>query len=91
MAEVRFTRHLSRYFPDLAERETTSGATVAEVVAALDERHPGLGAYIVDEGGSLRKHVNIFIGQELIHDRATLSDPVAEDDELYVFQALSGG
>ena len=91
MAKVRFTRHLSRYFPDLAEREVVAGGTVAEVVAALDERHPGLGAYIVDERGSLRRHVNIFLGKELIHDRKTLLDPVGEDDELYVFQALSGG
>jgi hypothetical protein len=91
MAQVRFTRHLSRYFPDLAEREMVSANSVAGVVAALDERHPGLGAYIVDEGGALRKHVNIFIGQELIHDRKRLSDPVAEDDQVFIFQALSGG
>ena len=91
MAQVRFTRHLSRYFPDLAEREQVSGNTVAEVVDALDERHPGLGAYIVDERGSLRKHVNIFLGQELIHDRTNLLDPVENDDQVFIFQALSGG
>ena len=91
MAQVRFTRHLSRYFPNLARREVVSGETVAEVVAALDECHPGLAAYIVDEGGSLRKHVNIFLGQELIHDRKKLSDPVAENDQVFIFQALSGG
>ena len=91
MAQVRFTRHLSRYFPDLAEREVVRGETVAEVVAALDERHPGLAAYIVDEGGALRRHVNIFLGQELILDRKELSDPVEEDDQVFVFQALSGG
>ena len=91
MAQVRFTRHLSRYFPNLAKREVVSGKPVAEVVAALDERHPGLGAYIVDERGSIRKHVNIYLGQELIHDRKNLLDPVEEDDEVFIFQALSGG
>ena len=91
MDQIRFTRHLSRYFPALAEREEVSGETVAEIVAALDERHPGLAAYLVDERGSLRKHVNIFLGQELIHDRKQLSDAVGEDDQIFIFQALSGG
>jgi len=91
MVQVRFTRHLSRYFPDLADREEVSGSTVAEVVAALDDRHPGLGAYIVDERGSLRRHVNIFLGQEMVHDRMNLLDPVKDGDQLYIFQALSGG
>ena len=91
MAQVRFTRHLSRYFPNLAEREVVTGETVAEVVAALDNVHPGLAAYIVDEGGALRKHVNIFLDQELIHDRKQLSDAVGENDQVYIFQALSGG
>ncbi len=91
MVQVRFTRHLSRYFPDLAEREEVAANTVAEVVTALDDRHPGLGAYIVDERGSLRKHVNIFLGQELIHDRTNLLDPVKDGDQVFIFQALSGG
>jgi molybdopterin converting factor small subunit len=91
MVQVRFTRHLSRYFPDLEEREEVAASTVAEVVAALDDRHPGLGAYIVDERGSLRKHVNIFLGQELIHDRTNLLDPVEDGDQVFIFQALSGG
>ncbi len=91
MAQVRFTRHLSRYFPDLADREEISGATVAELVDALDERYPGLAAYIIDDRGSLRKHVNIFLDQELIHHRVTLSDKVGPDDQVFIFQALSGG
>jgi molybdopterin synthase sulfur carrier subunit len=90
MAEVRFTNHLRRFFPDL-ETVMVEAATVAEVVAALDARYPGLGSFLVDERGALRKHVNIFIGGSLIRDRQTLSDAVPPDGELYVIQALSGG
>ena len=61
------------------------------MVAAVDARWPGLQAYIVDERGTLRQHVNIFIGEDMIHDREKLSDPVASDSRVYVFQALSGG
>lgn len=91
MARVRFTSHLKRFFPDLVNNVTIEGNTVAEIVAELDTRHPGLGSYLVDERGALRKHVNIFIGDTLISDHKHLQDPVTSDTMLYIFQALSGG
>jgi sulfur-carrier protein len=91
MPRVRYTSHLKRYFPNIQNGEGVEGTTVAEVVAGLDSRHPGLGSYIIDEHGKLRKHVNIFIGEHLIHDRERLSDPVSEDAQIYIMQALSGG
>lgn len=91
MARVKFTRHLVRFFPQLPEVVTVEGRSVAEIVAALDEQFPGLAGYIVDERGALRKHVNIFLGQELIVDREHLGDAVGPGDQVYIFQALSGG
>ena len=90
MPTVRFTSHLQRFFPSLSEIEV-EGESVAEVVAALEERFPGLRAYIVDDQGALRQHVNIFVRKELIEDRMALSDPVEAHDEVYILQALSGG
>jgi len=90
MPTVRFTRHLRRFFPDLEEIEV-EGETVAEAVAALDASYPGLRDYVVDERGRLRKHVNIFVGDEIVADRETLSDPIAPEDEIFIMQALSGG
>jgi molybdopterin converting factor small subunit len=91
MARVRFTSHLKRFFPDLTNNEIIVGTTVAEIVAQLDARHPGLGSYLVDERGALRKHVNIFIGDTLVSDHEHLQDPVHDDTTLFIFQALSGG
>ena len=91
MARVRFTSHLKRFFPDLTNGEIVAGTTVSEVVAALDARHPGLGSYIIDERGALRKHVNIFIGDTLVSDHEHLQDPVSNETMLYIMQALSGG
>ncbi len=91
MAQVKFTRHLFRYFPDLQNNIEIEGESVADIIANLDTQHPGLAAYVVDERGVLRKHVNIFLGDDLIHDRQTLSDSVQENDKIYIFQALSGG
>ena len=93
MASIRYTKHLVRFFPDLANQSELQvpGKTVADVISSLDETYPGLAAYIVDEHGALRKHVNIFLDDELIHDRQSLQDPVTENDRLFIFQALSGG
>lgn len=90
MPHVKFTKNLQRFFPTLADT-TVEASTVAEVVAALDERWPGLASYIVDERGALRQHVNIFIGDSMIYDREALRDSVNADSKVFVFQALSGG
>jgi len=90
MAQVKFTPNLKRFFPDLCECEIDA-ATVAEIVAAVDQRWRGLGDYIIDEQGALRKHVNIFIGDELLCDKRTLSDRVSADSKIFIVQALSGG
>ena len=90
MARVKFTPNLQRFFPDLTELEVEA-TTIADAVAAVDRRWQGLGDYIIDEQGALRKHVNIFIGDELIRDKRTLSDEVAADTRIYIMQALSGG
>ena len=90
MAQVKFTPHLQRFFPDLCEC-SIDAADVAEIVAAVDQRWRGLADYIVDEQGALRKHVNIFVGDELLRDKQTLSDRVSADTQVFIVQALSGG
>jgi hypothetical protein len=90
MPHVAFTRHLQRFFPAL-EPCDVPGATVREVIDELERRHPGLASYLVDETGRLRRHVNVFVGEEPIGDRERLSDAVTERDEVFILQALSGG
>ncbi len=90
MPYVKFTPNLKRFFPDL-ENTTIEGDTVAEVVTNINQRWHGLADYIVDEQGALRKHVNIFVGEELLVDKRALSDAVSDDTRLYIMQALSGG
>ncbi len=90
MVEVRFTRHLRRFFPALEPISVPEG-TVAEIVSAVDARFPGIAAYVVTEAGGLRKHVNVFVDGEMIADRANLTDEVPAGSEVFIMQALSGG
>lgn len=89
MAVIRFTTHLARHRASpVAHAE---GQTVAEVLGAALREDPLLAAYVQDEQGRLRKHVNIYLDGALITDRLRLSDPVNPNSELYILQALSGG
>ena len=71
------------------EREVeASGRTLAEVVADLDRRYPGLRFRMVDEQDRLRPHVRLFVNGEQARDLATALGP---GDEVQIVQALSGG
>lgn len=90
MPTIKFTSNLKRFYPDL-NPITAECSTVSEAVEVIDQNYAGLKDYIVDENGALRKHVNIFIGNQLVKDRERLQDALATGDEVYVMQALSGG
>ena len=92
MIELELTPHLFTFFPDLKGRRLmVQAGTVAEVVRKLDELAPGIGLYICDERGSLRTHVNIFVGENRVDDRQRLTDAVPAGSRVYIMQALSGG
>lgn len=93
MATVRFTPHLYRFFPDLQQGpvDIDGATTIAELVDALNDRFPGLAGYITEDSGRLRKHVTIYIGQEPVTDAVRLRDPITNDSDVFIFQALSGG
>jgi len=90
MAHIKFTPNLKRFFPDLTEIDVDA-TTVSEVIEQINNRWRGLADYIVDEQGALRKHINIFVGDELIHDKTGLTDAVDANTKVYIMQALSGG
>jgi len=92
MPIVEMTHHLYRFFPVLENREIRVPAgSVAEVLAGVDKIAAGFSEYILDERGTLRRHVNISVNNTLVIDRKNLSDRVQEEARVYIFQALSGG
>jgi len=86
---LSFTPNLRRHVACPEAR--VAGATVGEVLAAYFERNPGVRGYVLDDQGSVRPHVAVFVNQGLTRDRAGLSDPIADGDAIFVAQALSGG
>lgn len=64
------------------------GATLDEVLQALDATYPGIRFRAIDEQQQIRKHMRIFINDEIAR---TLNSAVTETDEVTLMQALSGG
>ena len=89
MPHIAFTTHLENRV-DCPAR-VVPGKTVRAVLDAAFEGNERALAYVLDEQGALRRHMVIFVNGRAVKDRTTLLDTVADDAEVYVMQALSGG
>jgi sulfur-carrier protein len=63
------------------------GATVGEVLLALEREHPDVRGWILDEHGAIREHINVFVNKEYGREDTT----VGAQDRLHVLPAISGG
>ncbi len=89
MVTLDFTPNLLRHVTVSAVQ--LEGKTVREVLEKYFTVNPQVRSYVLDDQGVVRKHVAIFLNQEMIRDRVGLSDAVRENDDIFVAQALSGG
>jgi sulfur-carrier protein len=71
-----------------AQSVSAAGATVAQVLADLEQRFPGMRFRMIDEQGRIRQHIRIFVNTTGVED---LSAPVARHDVVHLICALSGG
>ena len=89
MPAVEFAPALTRHVacpPQLVEAETLRAALDAAFLAA-----PALRNYVLDEQGSVRKHVAIFVNAQMVRGRVALDIPLQNEDKVMVIQALTGG
>jgi molybdopterin converting factor small subunit len=86
MPLVRLRGQLRHLAGDRSEH-TIEGASVAELLSALERAHPATGGWILDERGVVRRHINVFVNGELRGQDA----PVEAGDEVDVLPAISGG
>ena len=67
------------------------GATVSEVLGALETTYPGFRERIYDAEGNLRQFVNIYKNDEDIRHLEQLDTPVTDADVLSIVPAIAGG
>ncbi|MEY2905826.1 MAG: hypothetical protein RLZZ408_297 [Verrucomicrobiota bacterium] len=73
------------------EEVTASGATLGAVLDELNAGFPGLGERIVDEQGTIRRFVNIFVNDEDVRFLQEKETPVKETDVISIVPAIAGG
>jgi len=89
MAKIVFTPNIQRHV--ICPDAEAAGGSVREVLDHAFAANPQARSYVLDDQAALRRHMTIFVDGKAIRDRVRLSDPVAADSTVYVFQALSGG
>ena len=67
------------------------GGTVGEALDALYAEHGELRSRLADDGGGLRRFVNVYLGGEDIRFLDGLDTPVSDGDELTILPAVAGG
>jgi molybdopterin converting factor small subunit len=67
------------------------GGTLAEVLDSLDGSYPGIKGRIVDEQGSLRRFVNVYVGNDDVRFLDGLGTTVTDGSQVSVIPAVAGG
>lgn len=84
---TRLAPLLINLFPDAERVVSLRAGSVAELVAALDRRWPGMGDRICDSRPAIRRHMNVFVDGK----RASLDTKLRPGADVFILTAISGG
>ena len=90
MAKVLIPTPL-RQFADKHDSVELAGSTVAEVMAALTQRFPGLRKQLFNDEGKMRSFVNVYLNDEDIRYLQKDATAVAAGDTVSIVPSIAGG
>jgi molybdopterin converting factor small subunit len=67
------------------------GATIGELIDAIESRHGGLKKMIFNENGQLHRHIIISVNEEDIRFLENYDTAVFDDDEISILPVIAGG
>lgn len=67
------------------------GGTVAEVLESLDTSYPGIKGRILDDEGSIRRFVNVYVGNDDVRFLDALDTSTPDGAQVSVIPAVAGG
>ena len=67
------------------------GATVGEVLGALEAAHPGFKERLFDDEGNLRRFVNVFVADDDVRYLDGVGTPVPDGETVSIIPAVAGG
>jgi sulfur-carrier protein len=74
-----------------ASEVTAEGATLAEVLASVDAAHPGVAGRVLDDGGAIRRFVNVYVGDEDVRFADGLATATPAGTTVSIIPAVAGG
>ena len=66
-------------------------ANVTDLIEVLERQFPGLKERLVEDGGELRRFINIYINQEDIRFLQGATTTLKQGDEVSIVPAIAGG
>ena len=80
-----------RRFTSGEAKVLVTGASVGEVLDALESAYPGIGERLRDDSGQIRRFVNVFVNGQNVRDRDGAETRLAAGDEVGIIPAMAGG
>ena len=69
----------------------TSAETIGDAITDLESRYPGLQERLLDDGGQVRRFVNVYVNEEDIRFLQEKETPLKDGDEVSIIPAIAGG
>jgi len=66
-------------------------STVTDLIEVLERQFPGLKERLLEDGGQLRRFINIYINQEDIRFLQGATTSLKQGDEVSIVPAIAGG
>jgi len=70
---------------------TAEGDTLSAVLDDLDANYAGIKGRVLDEGGELRRFVNVYVGNDDVRFLDNLATPTPDGTQISVIPAVAGG
>jgi sulfur-carrier protein len=67
------------------------GPDVAAILTSLESQYPGISNRILDDGGEVRRFVNLFVNGEDIRFLEGVGTKLKAGDEVSIVPAMAGG
>lgn len=80
-----------RTYTDGSAEVTVTGDTLADAIADLDARFPGIGARVLDDDGRLRRFVNVYVNDDDVRFLEDLATPTPAGTSVSIIPAVAGG
>lgn len=88
--KVRIPTPLQKLTQEKSEVEVNA-KNIQDLINQLNQSYPGIKDRICDEGGNIRRFVNIFLNEEDIRFLKKEVTPLKDGDEVSIVPAIAGG